>query len=84
MKKVIITGANGQDGVILSKLLIKKRYLVFKFIKKKIKSNKINYFITANKKFNNAALTLPKCIMPVGDGANLTLIFGEIKFNLAP
>ena len=53
MKKVIITGANGQDGVILSKLLIKKRYLVFKFIKKKIKSNKINYFITANKKFNN-------------------------------
>ena len=53
MKKVIITGANGHDGVILYKLLIKKRYLVFKFIKKKIKSNKINYFITANKKFNN-------------------------------
>jgi GDPmannose 4,6-dehydratase len=53
MKKVIITGANGQDGVILSKLLIKKRYLVFKFVKKKIKSNKINYFVTANKTFNN-------------------------------
>jgi GDPmannose 4,6-dehydratase len=53
MKKVIITGANGQDGVILSKLLIKKRYLVFKFVKKKKKSNKINYFVTANKKFNN-------------------------------
>jgi GDPmannose 4,6-dehydratase len=53
MKKVIITGANGQDGVILSKLLIKKRYSVFKFVKKKIKSNKINYFVTANKTFNN-------------------------------
>jgi GDPmannose 4,6-dehydratase len=53
MKKVIITGANGQDGIILSKLLIKKRYLVFKFVKKKIKSNKINYFVTANKTFNN-------------------------------
>jgi len=51
MKKVIITGANGQDGVILSKLLIKKKYLVYKFVKKKNKYNKNNYFITLNKKF---------------------------------
>jgi GDP-D-mannose dehydratase len=50
MKKVIITGANGQDGIILSKLLIKKKYLVYKFVKKK-KTNKKNYFVTYNKKF---------------------------------
>jgi len=50
MKKVIITGANGQDGIILSKLLIKKKYLVYKFVKKK-KTNKKNYFVTSNKKF---------------------------------
>jgi len=49
MKKVIITGANGQDGIILSKLLIKKKYLVYKFVKKK--TNKKNYFGTSNKKF---------------------------------
>ncbi len=51
MKKVIITGANGQDGVILSKLLIKKRYFVYQFVKKKNILNKKNYFITLNKKF---------------------------------
>ena len=53
MKKVIITGANGQDGIILSRLLIKKKYLVYKFIKRKNKFNKKNYFITLNKKFCN-------------------------------
>jgi N-acetyl-gamma-glutamylphosphate reductase len=41
MKKVIITGANGQDGIILSKLLIKKKYLVYKFVKKKKQIKKI-------------------------------------------
>ena len=51
MKKVIITGANGQDGVILTELLIKKRYLVFQFVKKKNNTNKKNYFVTSNKKF---------------------------------
>jgi nucleoside-diphosphate-sugar epimerase len=60
MKKVIITGANGQDGIILSKLLIKKKYLVYKFIKKKIKSNKKNYFITLNKKFYNIKKEIDK------------------------
>lgn len=53
MKKVIITGANGQDGIILSKLLIKKKYVVFKFVKKKNKFNRKNYFTTSNKKFYN-------------------------------
>jgi GDP-D-mannose dehydratase len=51
MKKIIITGANGQDGNILSRMLTKKGYLIFKFVRKKIKSNKSNYFITSNKKF---------------------------------
>lgn len=60
MKKVIITGANGQDGIILSKLLIKKKYLVYKFIKKKNKSNKKNYFITLNKKFYNIKKEIDK------------------------
>jgi GDP-D-mannose dehydratase len=60
MKKVIITGANGQDGIILSKLLIKKKYLVYKFIKKKIKSNKKNYFIILNKKFYNIKKEIDK------------------------
>ena len=50
MKKVIITGANGQDGVILSKLLVKKKYLIYRFVKKN-KSNKKNFFTTLNKKF---------------------------------
>ena len=35
MKKVLITGGLGQDGVILSKIYLKKKYNVFAFIKKK-------------------------------------------------
>lgn len=37
MKKVLITGALGQNGKILSKLYLKKRFRVFGFIKKKEK-----------------------------------------------
>lgn len=51
MKKIIITGALGQDGVILSKLLTKKKHLVFGFVKKKPTTNKKKYFSTYNKKF---------------------------------
>ena len=51
MKKIIITGANGQDGNILSRMLTEKGYLIFKFVRKKIKSNKGNYFITSKKNF---------------------------------
>jgi GDPmannose 4,6-dehydratase len=39
-KKIIITGALGQDGQILSKILIRKKYLVYGIIKKK-SNNKI-------------------------------------------
>jgi GDP-D-mannose dehydratase len=37
MKKqtILITGAAGQDGIILSKILIKNQYQVYGFIKKK-------------------------------------------------
>ena len=52
MKKVLITGINGQDGIILTKILKKKNYLVYGFVKKNTKKNKVKYFSTSNKKFN--------------------------------
>ena len=47
MKRVLITGALGQDGIILSKLYLKKNFKVFGFIKKDIlfKKKKILYII---------------------------------------
>ena len=42
MKKILITGAYGQDGVLLSKILIKNKYKVYGFVKKKNKSKKKN------------------------------------------
>ena len=33
MKKIIITGALGQDGFILSKILLKNKYKVFGIVK---------------------------------------------------
>jgi len=44
-KRIIITGGAGQDGIILSKLLIKKNYIVYSIINKKkfLKFPKINY-----------------------------------------
>ena len=45
-KRIIITGGNGQDGIILSKMLLSKNYSVHSFINKK-KINKIpsiNYY----------------------------------------
>ena len=46
-KNIVITGALGQDGIILSKLLLKKKYNVFGVIKKN-NSNKLKN-ITYNK-----------------------------------
>ena len=46
-QKVIITGAAGQDGLILSKILLKKKFKVYGIIKKKKYKNlnkKVNYF----------------------------------------
>ena len=47
MKKVLITGALGQDGIILSKLYLRKKYKVIGFIKKNIflKEKKVSYII---------------------------------------
>ena len=49
MKKVLITGALGQDGIILSRIFQKKKFEVYGFIekKRKIKIPKVKY------KFNN-------------------------------
>lgn len=47
MKKIIITGALGQDGIILSKLYLKKKFKVFGFIRKhkKFKIKGVKYKI---------------------------------------
>ena len=54
MKKILITGAYGQDGVLLSKIFIKNKYKVYGFIKKKIKSKKknLNYFNIKNRNYS--------------------------------
>ena len=45
MKKILIIGANGQDGILLSKIFLKKNYKVYGFVIKKNKSEKnLNYF----------------------------------------
>lgn len=69
MKKIIITGAYGQDGVILSTILRKKKYKVYGIVKKinqkkisgvkYIKCNLINYE-NLKKKFNKVK---PSCIV---------------------
>lgn len=42
MKSVLITGALGQDGIILSKIYLKKKFKVFGIIKKKNKNSVLN------------------------------------------
>ena len=49
MKKILITGINGQDGTLLSKIFLKKKYKVYGFIIKKNKSKKINCFNIKNR-----------------------------------
>ena len=51
-KKIIISGALGQNGIILSKLLVKKKFLVYGLINKKRK-NKIKNVIYKKINFNN-------------------------------
>lgn len=58
MKKVLITGALGQDGMILSKIFQKKKFKVYGFIekkrKKKISKVKYNFNnLTSQKKIRN-------------------------------
>ena len=66
MNKVLITGAHGQDGIILSKILLKKKYKVFGIIrKKKIKFNlpNVSYFVNDLLNYNKIS-NLVKKIRP--------------------
>tara|TARA_B100000965_G_scaffold381646_1_gene379277 strand:+ start:661 stop:1545 length:885 start_codon:yes stop_codon:yes gene_type:complete len=72
MKKILITGALGQDGIILSKIFIKNRYSVYGFIKskhiKKIKSVKYININNKNFEFIESALNKiqPNIILHLG------------------
>lgn len=51
-KKIIISGALGQDGIILSNILVKKKFSVYGFINKE-KKNKLENVIYKKIDFNN-------------------------------
>lgn len=52
MKKILITGINGQDGIILSNILNKNKFQVFGFVNKKSKEIKNpNIYNIKNRKF---------------------------------
>ena len=76
MKKILITGALGQDGLILSKLYQKKNYKVFGFIKKKQKNiikkviYKINNLKSKNKIKNHLQLIKPNIILHLASTNN--------------
>ena len=58
MKNIVITGALGQDGIILSKILIKNKFKVFGLVNnlnKKIKTKirNVKYFKISGNKFKN-------------------------------
>ena len=54
MKKILIIGAYGQDGTLLSKIFTKNNYKVYGFVKKKFKSKKknLNYFNIKNRNYS--------------------------------
>ena len=55
MKKIIITGALGQDGIILYKIFIKNKYKVFGLINKNSKkfNTRVKYYNIKNKNFRS-------------------------------
>lgn len=54
MKKIIITGINGQDGIILSRILLKKKYQVIGLSNKKTNlQKKLKVINIKNKKFKD-------------------------------
>jgi GDP-D-mannose dehydratase len=64
LNKVLITGCNGQDGIILSNLFLKKNYKVFGFVKsKKRVFKKVKYFIN-NLKTKKKIISHLKIIQP--------------------
>jgi GDPmannose 4,6-dehydratase len=63
MNKVLITGAHGQDGIILSKILLKKKYKVFGIIKKKKKKinlPNVSYFVNDLLNYNKISNIVKK------------------------
>ena len=71
-KTIVITGALGQDGIILSKLLLKKKYKIFGIIKKK-NSNKFKNITYNNLNLLNFKKTSefldkinPTCVIHLG------------------
>ena len=73
MKKILITGAYGQDGIILSKLLKSKNYKVYGIIKKRDKNKGVKgiFYLKCNlndfKKINKIIKDLkPNCIVHLG------------------
>ena len=76
MKRVLIIGALGQDGVILSKLYLKKNFKVFGFIKKEQKTRikkityKINNLNSINKIKNHLKIIKPNIIIHLASSNN--------------
>lgn len=76
MKRVLITGALGQDGVILSKLYQKKNFKVFGFVKTKQKTGlkkvtyKINNLKSKNKIKNHLQVIKPSIIVHLASSNN--------------
>lgn len=69
MKKVLITGALGQDGIILSKIYLKKKFKVYGFITKEKKNKikgviyKVNNLKSRNKIKNHLRTIKPNIII---------------------
>lgn len=76
MKKILITGALGQDGIILSKLYQKKNYKIFGFVKKKPKKGlknvtyKINNLKLKNKIKNHLRTIKPDIVLHLASSNN--------------
>ena len=65
MKKIVITGALGQDGILLSKILVKKKFKVFGLVnnfseKIKLKVKHVKYYKISIKKFKDVKKLLDK------------------------
>lgn len=68
MKKVLITGCQGQDGILLSNLFLKKNFAVYGFVKKKKKgiknvNYKVNNLKSKKKIFNHLKNIKPDIII---------------------
>ena len=75
MKTVLITGALGQDGIILSKIFLKKGYKVFGIIKKKNKK------LITNLKYIVNNLESKKKISKILDKTNPSIIIHLAAIN---